>query len=309
MISASPAQNSNHGPRRPRANKEYEQFVFAERSKQHLFIRVVLTLGGFHLLPGFRMFAAEAWQPGPGWKLVWRDEFEGTQLARTNWAFDLGASGWGNRELQNYTSSLTNIFLANGELVIQAVKSGTNYSSARIKTQGLHAWTYGKFAARIKLPRGQGIWPAFWMLGANVSNVGWAKCGEIDIMEMIGGGVRRDDTIHGTAHWQEDGKNVSKGSGPHRLSGGHFFYEDYHVFEVEWAATNIVWKLDGAKYFSLPVDPRTQPGTAAFQKPAFILLNLAVGGNWPGYPDAKTTFPQQMRVDWVRVYQSEELRP
>ena len=245
---------------------------------------------------------AESWQPGSGWKLVWSDEFDGVQLNRKNWNFDLGASGWGNNELQNYTSAPTNIFLANGELVIQAVMSGTNYSSARIKTLGLQSWTYGKIAARVKLPYGQGIWPAFWMMGTNMNSVGWPRGGEIDIMEMIGGGPRRDDTIHGTMHWEEKGKHTSKG-GEHLVDRP--LHEAYHVFEIEWSPTKITWKFDGAEYFHAPIDPKNQPGTASFQKPFFILLNLAVGGNWPGMPNASTLFPQQMRVDWVRAYKSD----
>ncbi len=261
-----------------------------------MFLKVVaLTTLAFTLY-------AESWQPGPGWRLVWSDEFDGVQLKRKNWTFDLGATGWGNRELQKYTSAPTNIFLANGELVIRAVKSGTNYTSARIKTLGLQSWNYGKVAARIKLPFGQGIWPAFWMMGTNIDSVGWPRGGEIDIMEMIGGGPRRDDTLHGTIHWEENGKHTSKG-GEHTI--GQPLHEAYHVFEIEWSPSKIVWKFDGTEYFQAPIDPKRQPGTAAFQKPFFILLNLAVGGNWPGVPNANTVFPQEMRVDWVRVYKAD----
>lgn len=249
--------------------------------------------------------AAEPWAPGPGWKLVWSDEFEAAALNRKNWTFDLGANGWGNKELQRYTSDPTNIFLADGDLVIQAVKTGTNYSSARIKTQGLQSWQYGKIAARMKLPFGQGIWPAFWMMGANIKTEGWPRGGEIDVMEMIGGGEGRDDTVYGTLHWQENGKHTSKGSGPHRIPNGQFLQQDYHVFELEWSASEFIWKIDGNAYFRMPIDTKTKPGMAAFQKPFFILLNLAVGGAWPGYPNEKTVFPQQLRVDWVRVYQPE----
>jgi len=250
---------------------------------------------------------ADSWTPGGGWTLVWSDEFEGPQLARTNWTFDLGGGGWGNKELEKYTSAATNVFVANGELVIQAVKTGTNYSSARIKTQGLKSWTFGKIAARMKLPYGQGIWPAFWLLGTNITTVSWPTCGEVDIMEMIGGGAQRDSTIYGTMHWQENGAHASKGSGPHELPNVEPFNQAYHVFEVEWSATNMVWKLDGARYFSAVIDQIAQPGTAAFQKPFFILINLAVGGNWPGTPNASTVFPQQLHVDWVRVYQPEAI--
>jgi beta-glucanase (GH16 family) len=257
----------------------------------------------FALFALMSVLHAESWQPGPGWQLVWSDEFDGVELNRKNWTFDLGATGWGNNERQNYTSERTNIFLVNGELVIRAVKNGTNYSSARIKTLGLQSWAYGKMAARIKLPYGQGIWPAFWMMGTNVNLAGWPGCGEIDIMEMIGGGRGRDDTIYGTIHWQEKGKHTSKGSGEYAV--GKPLHEDYHVFEIEWTPASIIWKFDGAKYFEAPIDPKNQPGTASFQKAFFLLLNLAVGGNWPGMPNAHTVFPQEMRVDWVRVYRSD----
>jgi beta-glucanase (GH16 family) len=246
--------------------------------------------------------AAEDWQPGAGWKLVWSDEFNATELDKRNWTFDLGGGGWGNNELEKYTSERTNVFVANGELVIQAVKSGTNYTSARLKTQGLRSWTYGKIAARMKLPSGAGIWPAFWLLGNSITTIGWPKCGEVDIMELIGGGAA-DGTIYGTMHWQENGSHLSKGSGPYSLPKPQFFYQAYHVFEIEWSATNFVWKLDGAKYFTAPINPTTQPGTLAFQQPFFIILNLAVGGDWPGSPNSSTVFPQQLRVDWVRVFQ------
>jgi beta-glucanase (GH16 family) len=246
--------------------------------------------------------AVDDWQPGPGWKLVWNDEFNAAELDKRNWTFDLGGGGWGNNELERYTNERTNVFVANGELVIQAVKSGTNYTSARLKTQGLRSWTYGKMAARMKLPYGVGIWPAFWLLGNGITTVGWPRCGEVDIMELIGGGAA-DGTIYGTMHWQENGSPISKASGPYSLPKSQFFYQAYHVFEIEWSATNFVWKLDGAKYFTAPINPTAQPGTAAFQQPFFIILNLAVGGNWPGPPNSSTVFPQQLQVDWVRVYQ------
>jgi len=245
--------------------------------------------------------SVDTWKPGPGWKLVWADEFDGASLSSTNWVYDLGASGWGNKELQNYTDKPANCYLENGQLVIKAIKEGDKYTSARLKTKGKQSWKYGKVAARMRLPYGQGIWPAFWMMGD--TRVGWPRCGEIDIMEMIGGGEHRDNTHYGTLHWQGTNSHASHGSGPHELPKPHFFHQDYHVFEVEWNAKEVIWKLDGAEYFRTSVDVARHPTMEEFHGPFFILLNLAVGGNWPGNPNPSTVFPQYLYVDWVRVYQ------
>src|SRR5262249_2692563 len=158
-----------------------------------------------------------------------------------------------------------------------------------------------KIAARIRLPYGQGIWPAFWMLGDNVQSVGWPKCGEIDIMEMIGGGKNRDDTIYGTLHWANGaGVHVQKATGRKELPDPQIFHDDYLVFEVEWTSREMIFRRDANEYFRLNADVTEHPDMEAFQRPFFILLNLAVGGNWPGKPDSKTVFPQEMRIDWVR---------
>ena len=245
--------------------------------------------------------AADTWTPGPGWTLSWADEFTGPNIDPANWGFDLGGGGWGNNELEIYTS--TNAFIQNGELVVAAIKRGDgSYTSSRMKTQGKRSWQYGKIAARIRLPYGQGIWPAFWMLGDNISTVGWPKCGETDIMEMIGGGENRDDTIYGTIHWDQNNSHQSVGSGAHELPDPQFFYQDYHVFEIEWSSTLIIWKLDMVEFFRTSVDVTQFPNREEFHQPFFIILNCAVGGNWPGNPDASTVFPQYLYVDWVRVY-------
>lgn len=246
--------------------------------------------------------AADSWSPGPGWKLVWAEEFSGNSINRTNWVYDVGRNGWGNRELQTYTTNAANAQVTNGTLVITALKQGTNYTSARLKTQGLHSWRYGKIAARLKLPYGQGIWPAFWTLGTNISSVGWPRCGEIDIMEMIGGGEDRDDTTYGTLHWH-DNRHVSRSSGPRELPDPKLFHENFHVFEIEWGPKEIIWKLDGSEHFRTSIDTNRWPAMTEFHQPHFILLNLAVGGKWPGYPNDSTVFPQRLQVDWVRVYQ------
>jgi beta-glucanase (GH16 family) len=246
---------------------------------------------------------ADNWNPGAGWTLVWADEFSGPSIDGNNWVYDVGAGGWGNNELQTYTSSSSNSYIENGSLVIKAIKNKNKYTSARLKTQGKHSWTYGKVAARIRLPYGQGIWPAFWMLGGNITTVGWPKCGEIDIVEMIGGGENRDDTIYGTLHWDANNSHASYGSGPHELPDPQFFHQDYHVFEIEWSASEVIWKLDMVEHFRTSVDTSLWPTMDEFHRPFFIILNMAVGGNWPGYPNRTTVFPQYMYVDWVRVYQ------
>jgi beta-glucanase (GH16 family) len=235
------------------------------------------------------------------WQLVWSDEFDGTNVDTTKWAFDLGDGGWGNSELEYYTSRTNNARIEDGQLVIEARQesySGSSYTSARLLTKGKWSWTYGRIEARIKIPRGQGLWPAFWMLGANIGTAGWPTCGEIDIMENIG---REPTIVHGTAH----GPGYSGGNGiggPYSLPGGAAFADDFHIYAVEWTTNQIKWFVDGHQYFM--VAPANLPNgtTWVFTQPQFVLLNVAVGGSWPGNPDGTTTFPQRMTVDYVRVY-------
>ncbi len=234
------------------------------------------------------------------WSLVWSDEFKNTGLPDyTKWEYDVGGNGWGNNELEYYTKSCPeNARIKNGILIITAIKEnygGMNYTSARLKTQGKASWKYGKIEARIKLPYGKGIWPAFWMLGNKFSAVGWPACGEIDIMEMVGG-TKGDNTIHGAVHWDENGhaSDVGKTS----LSSG-IFADDFHVFSIEWDSQTIKWFLDGQQYLAIDITPQA---LSEFHNEFFIILNLAVGGNWPGSPDSITVFPQTMEVDYVRIY-------
>lgn len=233
------------------------------------------------------------------YQLVWFDEFSNATIDAANWTYETGGNGWGNNELQYYTNRDVNSYILGGSLVIEAKKEsygGKNYTSARMITKGKRYFTYGKIEARIRLPYGQGIWPAFWMLGENISTVGWPKCGEIDIMELIGGGAN-DKKVYGTVHWESNG-HASYG-GNYSLSSG-IFASDYHVFSIVWNSKSIQWFVDGTKYVTVDITPA---GLAAFHKNNFIILNLAVGGNWPGNPDATTIFPQKMLVDYVRVYQ------
>ena len=244
---------------------------------------------------------------------LWQDEFHqpaGSAPDPNKWVYDLGASGWGNKELQRYTDSRENSFVVEDPeatdgraLVIKAVRAedGT-YTSARLKTHGKFATGPARIEARLKLPKGQGIWPAFWMLGDNIEQVPWPACGEIDIMELVG---HLPGTLHGTLH----GPGYSAQHGPTRstqLPAGETFADAYHVFAVDWKPDRIDWLLDGKIYHTeTPAD--LPPGTKwVFDGPPFfLLLNLAVGGLWPGYPDETTQFPQEYRIDYVRVYPHE----
>jgi len=235
-----------------------------------------------------------------GYNLVWADEFEGQELNAENWIFELGtgSNGWGNNELQYYRKENTRV--NNGCLFIEAKKenySGRNYTSSRIITKGNKAFKYGRIDIRAALPKGQGIWPALWMLGSNIDTNGWPSCGEIDIMEMIGG-AGKDNTVHGTAHWDNAGSYASYGKGYTLPSG--IFAEEFHVFSIVWDATSIKWYMDDIMYNVIDITPS---GLSEFQKEFFLIFNVAVGGNWPGSPDSTTIFPQHMIVDYVRVFQ------
>ena len=234
----------------------------------------------------------------PGWRLVWADEFNGTAVDTSRWILETGGHGWGNNELQHYTNrtgAAGNARVENGRLIIEARREnfgGNAYTSARMKTSA--SWTYGRIEASIQVPFGQGIWPAFWSLGTNIGSVGWPACGETDILEMIGG-AGRENTIHGTIHWNNNG-HVSFG----RSHTGPYFPGAFHTYTIEWDPQEIRWYVDGFRYNTANI---TINSTEEFHRPFFLILNVAVGGNWPGNPDGSTTFPQRMLVDWVRVYQ------
>ncbi len=236
----------------------------------------------------------------PGLTLVWNDEFEGTSLS-SDWTYDIGTGngGWGNNELQYYTND--NVQVSAGLLQITAKSETFNaqdYTSTRIKTQGLKSWKYGRVDVRAAVPYGQGIWPAIWMLGDNISTVSWPACGEIDIMELIGGAGDRDRTVHGTAHWSDAGAHAQYGNSKSLPSGK--FADEFHVFSIVWNQNSITWMLDDVVYNTLDVTPAE---LSEFQENFFLIMNVAVGGNWPGNPDATTIFPQTMYVDYVRVFQ------
>ncbi len=244
----------------------------------------------------------------PGWTLTWSDEFrqpDGSPPDPSKWKIETGGDGWGNKELEYYTARPQNLHVKNGNLEMIALKETytgpdgvtRNYTSARLDTAGKFDQAYGRFEARIKIPYGQGIWPAFWMLGNDIEKVSWPTCGEIDIMENIG---REPAIAHGTIH----GPGYSSGKGigtPYPLATGRFA-DDYHVFATEWEPNQIRFYVDDHLYAtSTPTD--LPAGTKwVYDHPFFVILDLAIGGGWPGNPDQTTIFPQIMLVDYVRVY-------
>jgi beta-glucanase (GH16 family) len=233
--------------------------------------------------------------------LVWSDDFDGaagTLPDASKWGFDIGNNGgWGNAELENYTDDPQNVSLdGNGNLVITAIQNGNSFTSARITSHNLFSQAYGRFEARLKTPYGPGIWPAFWMLGDNVGEVGWPNCGEIDIMELKG---QQPNVIHGTIH----GPGYSAGnaiSSSYALQNGRFD-QDYHVYAVEWSESQIDFYCDD--YLYKRISKSDVPGQWVYDHPFYLILNVAVGGNYVGYPTAQTPFPQKMTIDYVRVYQ------
>ena len=234
-------------------------------------------------------------------KLAWADEFNGTSLDEKYWNYETGNNnGWGNNELQNYKKENTSV--KDGYLIVQAKQESAgnqSYTSSRLTTQNKFNFKYGRVDIRAALPKGQGIWPALWMLGKNITTVSWPKCGEIDIMEMIGGDASgRDNTTHGTAHWDNNGSRAQYG-GSTKLSSG-IFNGEFHVFSIVWDERKIVWYLDDKQFHVIDTTPS---GLSEFQEEYFLLVNLAVGGDWPGKPDGNTVFPQYLVVDYIRVFQ------
>lgn len=244
------------------------------------------------------------------WTLSWQDEFDGPAGAPVDtarWIADTGGGGWGNQEREFYTAGENAALDGAGHLVITARREPPNspgtcwygacqYTSARILTRGRFDATYGRFEASIRIPRGQGVWPAFWLLGADIGTAGWPACGEIDVMENIG---REPLLVHGTLH----GPGYSGGSGiGASYSSSIPFADEFHLFAVEWESSAVRWYVDGHLFHEVTPDRLPAGARWVFDHPFFLLLNVAVGGNWPGDPDSSTTFPQQMLVDYVRVY-------
>jgi beta-glucanase (GH16 family) len=242
-----------------------------------------------------------------GYTLIWSDEFDGDELNSDIWNYELGYIR--NNELQLYTDSKENIRLENSMLIIEA-KEGSSpdikYTSASINTQNKKAFKYGMIEIKAKLPKGKGVWPAFWMMGnlpdSATGNHSWPQCGEIDILEMVGGG-NGDATAYANLHWgdsyPEGYKNLNGTANSYKLQEG-VFNDDFHIFGLKWTEKEMIWYIDDEEYFSAPI---TAPGMEMFHEEFFILLNLAIGGNWPGDPDENTEFPAQYLIDYVRVYQ------
>jgi len=239
-----------------------------------------------------------------GYKLIWSDEFNGplgTAVDSTKWTFDVGGTGWGNNELEYYTNGTNNAAMDGaGNLVITAKQEsmgGKNYTSARLKTEGIKSFTYGRVEARMKIAQGNGIWPAFWMLGEDIASNPWPACGEIDIMENIG---KEPNIIHATIH----GPGYSAGEGPTKqYTLAAPVASTFHVFAIEWEQNTIRWYVDDTLYSTKTSSDIPSSAKWVYAHPFFIIMNLAVGGGWPGNPDSTTTFPQQLQVDYVRVCQ------
>ena len=244
-----------------------------------------------------------------GWTLTWSDEFnaaDGSPVDSSKWVVETGGHGWGNQELEYYTTRPENAFQKGGDLVVKVLQEkhtgsdgiSRDYTSARLKTLGKFSQRYGRFEARIKIPYGQGIWPAFWMMGDDIAKVGWPKCGEIDIMENIG---KEPALVHGTIHGP--GYSGDKGpSAPFALPDQSRFADDFHIYGVEWEPKAIRFYVDDHLYATRTPSDIPKSAKWVYRHPFFILLNVAVGGSWPGSPDASSQFPQTMLVDYVRVY-------
>ncbi len=236
-----------------------------------------------------------------GMKLIWQDEFNGTGLNAANWSYDIGNGcpnqcGWGNNELEYYRAE--NSWVEDSVLTIEARKEnfqGFAYTSTKIKTQNKFSFKYGRVDIRAVLPKGQGIWPALWMLGNNINSVGWPACGETDIMELVG---HTPNIVHGTIHWDNQGAYAFT-TGQTTLDSG-IFADAYHVFSITWDAQTIKWYLDDKLYKTSDISPAAM---SEFHQDFYLVFNVAVGGNWPGNPNSTTVFPQKMMVDYIRVFQ------
>ncbi len=243
------------------------------------------------------------------WKLVWSDEFTAPKLDFSKWGIEVNAFGGGNQELQLYTDRSENVRVENGQLVIETRKDRPNiqgtirdYSSGRVRTKNRGDWKYGRFEVRAKLPEGKGIWPAIWMLPTKESYGTWAASGEIDIMELTG---QEPNKVLGTLHYGAEWPN-NKHSGSSMTLAKGTFAEDFHTFTVEWEEKEIRWYVDGKLYQTQNQwTTKAAAFPAPFNQPFHLILNIAVGGNLPGAPNASTKFPQQMRIDYVRIYQKQ----
>ncbi len=251
--------------------------------------------------------AQTQYNPGTDWNLIWVDEFEGDKLDKKKWNRQVEPAGRFNGEWQRYTKSKKNAYVENDQLVIKAIHKGkkhrhNQYTSARLNTAGKFSFKYGKVVARIKLPKTEGIWPAFWMLGDNIDENGgdtpWPFCGEIDILELYGS--RDASVVEANIHFaNKKGAHDQMGSKSFKLKEG-IFADDFHIFELEWTEEKVSWFVDGKLYAYFSIKGKE---FSMFHKEFFFLLNIAVGGNHSGRPNSTSEFPEQMYVDWIRVYQ------
>jgi hypothetical protein len=238
---------------------------------------------------------------------LWNDEFDGTAIDASKWTFETGATGWGNNEWQNYTARSENAYVQDGILHIRANKEryeSSDYTSARIITKGKFSFTYGTVEARIALPVGKGIWPAFWMLGENIDDVSWPACGETDIIET----VNDENIVYGTNHWAYEGNHVEYGNKTNDYYGTSLTLDitQFHTYKLIWNEKTIAMYVDDFKYHEISIEldanGKSAGGTDAFHKPFFFILNVAVAGNWPGFEVDDSQFPNEMLVDYIRVY-------
>ncbi len=238
-----------------------------------------------------------------GYNRIWQDEFLGASVNSANWTFETGDGcpnncGWGNNELEYYRPE--NGWVADSVLTIEARKEnyGTrNYTSARMISRNKFSFQYGRVDIRALLPLGQGIWPALWTLGNNIGTVGWPQCGEVDIMEMVGGSGH-ENTVYGTAHWDNNNSHAQYGTAKTLASGT--YADEYHVFSIVWDETSIKWYVNNVQFNEIDITPAEM---SEFHQPYFFVMNVAVGGTWPGNPNSFTVFPQQMKIDYIRVFQ------
>jgi beta-glucanase (GH16 family) len=235
-----------------------------------------------------------------GYKLAWSDEFDSNAVNTKNWKFESGAGGWGNNELEYYTGRPQNVFVSQGNLIIEARKenyNGSQYTSTRMNTAGMQEFTYGHIDIRAKLPVAKGLWPATWALGADIGTVPWPKCGEMDIMELVGSYPSR---VTSTLHWADATGADSYKNNNYSLSSGDFS-QQFHVFSADWRQDTVTFAVDGNPFITV-TKADANGNNFPFNSPFFFIFNVAVGGNWPGSPDATTVFPQRMFVDYIRVF-------
>ena len=246
-----------------------------------------------------------------GWTLVWNDEFDGPALNLEKWSYEIGGHGWGNNELQYYSDDDSTAFIQDGKLVIRAdlVPQGTGssdnlryFSSARLRTSGKGDWRYGRIEVKAKLALGQGIWPAIWMLPTDWMYGGWSESGEIDIMEHVGYDPGR---VHGSIHTGSYNHKINTQRGGSKLLDK--ISSKFYVYAIEWYEDRIDFLIDDSKYFSFQNDGKNDFNTWPFNQRFHLLINIAVGGDWPGSPDETTQFPTEMELEYVRVY--EKIQP